>query len=159
MGLTLALLSLSLLLRAPHRTPRSRRLRLSAVDELKIVCVSDTHGFESQLPSLPAGDVLLHCGDFAKDGSAGSRHEALRRFDAWLAEQPHELKLVVRGNHDPRHVTFPLSGALYASSPTSMEFRSVMFHLVPFTRGRLRAPIPACDILATHSPPLNVLDK
>ena len=124
-----------------------------------MVCVSDTHGFEDQLPPLPEGDLLIHCGDFAPDGSERARSAALRRFDEWLAEQPHEVKIVVRGNHDPRYVTFPLSNAVYATQPTTIVVRSVVVHSVPFQRGRLREPLPTCDILATHSPPLYLLDK
>jgi len=43
------------------------------LDTIKIVAISDTHGFEQQLTMneqlLPDGDVVLHCGDFALDGS------------------------------------------------------------------------------------------
>lgn len=34
-------------------------------NELKFVCISDTHGYN--IP-LPPGDVLIHCGDFTKNG-------------------------------------------------------------------------------------------
>ena len=135
------------------------RATATADEELRVVCVSDTHGFEDQLPPLPEGDLLIHCGDFAPDGSERARAAALRRFDEWLADQPHEVKIVVRGNHDPRYVTFPLSNAVYASQPTTTVVRSVVVHSVPFQRGRLREPLPTCDILATHSPPLYLLDK
>ena len=39
-----------------------------------------------------------------------------------------------------------------------MTVGSVVVHSVPYTRGRLREPIPPCDVLATHSPPKGVLD-
>ncbi len=34
---------------------------------MKIVCISDTHGKHTSIPSssLPEGDVLVHCGDFS----------------------------------------------------------------------------------------------
>ena len=39
-----------------------------------------------------------------------------------------------------------------------MTVRSVVVHSVPYARGRLREPLPPCDVLATHSPPKGVLD-
>ena len=94
---------------APHRRAPPPRLAEDA-DEVRIVCVSDTHGFEGQLPPLPPGDCLIHCGDFAPDGGATVRLRAVEAFDHWLAAQPHTVKLVIRGNHDPRGATFPVSG-------------------------------------------------
>ena len=49
-------------------------------------------------------------------------------------------------------------GATYICKPTSVTVGSVVVHSVPYTRGRLREPIPPCDVLATHSPPKGVLD-
>ena len=98
-----------------HCSPQHRRApppRLAVdVDEIRIVCVSDTHGFEGQLPPVPPGDLLIHCGDFAPDGGSTVRLRAVEAFDQWLAAQPHKVKLVIRGNHDPRSATFPVSGA------------------------------------------------
>jgi hypothetical protein len=76
--------------------------------------------------ALPEGDVLIHCGDFAPgpiwpNGETVRPDEAQARFDSWLAVQPHPLKVVVRGNHDPRHALFPRSGAVYATSPRALE--------------------------------------
>ena len=76
--------------------------------------------------ALPEGDVLIHCGDFAPgpiwpNGESVRPDEAQARFDSWLAVQPHPLKVVVRGNHDPRHALFPRSGAVYATSPRALE--------------------------------------
>ena len=76
--------------------------------------------------ALPEGDVLIHCGDFAPgpiwpNGESVRPDEAQVRFDSWLAVQPHPLKVVVRGNHDPRHALFPRSGAVYATSPRALE--------------------------------------
>lgn len=104
---------------------------------VRLVCISDTHGFEESLTNttaaagakastLPEGDVLIHCGDFAPgpiypEGRRLSAETYQERFDAWLAAQPHPLKVVVRGNHDPRYAAFPLSGAVYATSPRTLE--------------------------------------
>ena len=141
---------------------------------VRLVIVSDTHGYESSLtcetPSkastsssvrLPEGDILIHCGDFQIDGGATPRAEATAAFDAWFAEQPvtSGLKLVCRGNHDHINARLPLSGAKYAVRPTVYEACGLTIAVVPFTRGRLREPIPDCDILVTHVPPKGVLDQ
>ena len=75
----------------------TRRLRLAEEDDdvacVTLVCVSDTHGFEESLTdaaTLPAGDVLIHCGDFATEaGNAKVRSSpccdspARRRGTTW----------------------------------------------------------------------------
>lgn len=151
----------------------------SKIDTLKLVVVSDTHGFEGQLVDpetssdiLPEGDILLHLGDFAKEGSFEQEMNSLRAFDTWLAKQPHKYKVIVRGNHDPFICDFPLSGAWYVTKPTTIlipndrqqEQQSFVLGVVPHGSPRnLSASkcIPSsCDILATHLPPFKTgLDR
>lgn len=135
--------------------------------------------------ALPEGDVLIHCGDFAPgpiwpNGESVRPDEAQVRFDSWLAVQPHPLKVVVRGNHDPRHALFPRSGAVYATSPRALELevrgRPLRLALVPFERRprgknagarkrRAKAglggafSLPAGEVLISHVPPRGVLDR
>ena len=68
---------------------------------VRLVCVSDTHGLHGKdhaaTLALPAGDVLVHAGDFTNTGSA---HD-LASFAQWLAEQTQfAAKVVIAGNHD-----------------------------------------------------------
>jgi calcineurin-like phosphoesterase family protein len=70
---------------------------------------------------LPRGDVLFHLGDFALEGSPSAEKKALESFDKWLAQQPHPIKIVVRGNHDPQHYEFPASGAWYITEATTVS--------------------------------------
>ncbi|KAK8030101.1 hypothetical protein PG993_011392 [Apiospora rasikravindrae] len=65
--------------------PRTRRTR--------IVCISDTHNCTVK---VPAGDVLIHSGDLTNTGSL----QELQKQVEWIARQPHEVKIVVVGNHD-----------------------------------------------------------
>lgn len=72
-------------------------------DFVSIVCVSDTHNCQ---PELPDGDVLIHAGDLTQSGSLVE----LRATVSWLRAQPHAVKIAVAGNHDlfldaslPRH--------------------------------------------------------
>ncbi|KAK7995511.1 hypothetical protein PG990_014284 [Apiospora arundinis] len=59
----------------------------------RIVCISDTHNCTVK---VPAGDVLIHSGDLTNTGSL----KELSKQVEWLARQPHEVKIVVVGNHD-----------------------------------------------------------
>ena len=114
---------------------------------LRVVAISDTHGFEAQLlgeASLPEGDVLVHCGDWSHHGTPERVRAAQAELDTWLAAQPHKHKLIVRGNHDSVDATFPLSRAVYATTPMRIELDGVTFSLVPyFHPGRLGRHVPA----------------
>ena len=152
---------------------------VSQPETLRLVVVSDTHGFEDQLTSpLPDGDVLLHLGDFAMDtivmNTAGgnksrrSRHDnsQLKNFDAWLAKQSARMKIVVRGNHDPRSMAFVQSGATYVTQPTIMDIGGYKFAFVPYqsaTKNGLRhkgtIPKTGCDVIVSHVPPYSILDR
>jgi 3',5'-cyclic AMP phosphodiesterase CpdA len=65
-------------------------------DACTFVCISDTHGQHAALPPLPAGDVLVHAGDFTVHGSLAET----RDFAAWWHAQPHAQKVLIAGNHD-----------------------------------------------------------
>lgn len=117
---------------------------------------------------LPDGDILLHLGDFAIDRGGVARRNALTRFDEWLSLQPHQVKIVVRGNHDPYQAEFPMSKARYVTKPTNITVGGKVIACVPYGHSgfstskarRSSSLIPStCDILATHEPPYNILDK
>ena len=69
------------------------------------MCVSDTH---CSFPQLPAGDVLLHAGDFS---FIGSLPEVLG-FNEYLGTLPFKHRIVIAGNHD---TTFDLEMFEYNS--------------------------------------------
>jgi predicted phosphodiesterase len=46
---------------------------------------------------MPPGDVLLHCGDFCRDGGS---LEQIQKFNEFLQMQPYAVKIVISGNHD-----------------------------------------------------------
>ncbi|KAL7550913.1 hypothetical protein ACHAWF_014126 [Thalassiosira exigua] len=85
---------------------------------LRLVVISDTHGFEGGLSRfedsaalsedssppgehhskihsdeflLPQADILLHCGDFAASGSRKTQRAAARRLDEFLARQVRQI--------------------------------------------------------------------
>lgn len=62
---------------------------------LRVVCLSDTHNKHRQL-TVPAGDILIHAGDFTQFG----KDDHAQDFNSWLGELPHAQKIVVFGNHE-----------------------------------------------------------
>lgn len=60
---------------------------------IRVVCISDTH---NNVPTLPAGDILIHAGDLTENGS----FEEVQAGLTWLSSQPFQHKIFVAGNHD-----------------------------------------------------------
>lgn len=64
---------------------------------IRVVCISDTHNSQNELPPFPDGDILVHAGDLTLyPGSVATADAAL----AWISAQKHPHKIVVGGNHD-----------------------------------------------------------
>lgn len=142
---------------------------------VRIICISDTHGMHGRI-EVPAGDILIHCGDLTKHGTAAEVID----FNEWLGTLPHPWKIVIAGNHDgafeyePDHARKLLTNAVYLEdsetiaaglriwgSPWQPAFNDWHFNL---PRGEaLKAKwnlIPnGIDVLVTHGPPFGVLDR
>ena len=139
----------------------TRRSNIST--SLRMVVLSDTHGFESHFRKygndtsgpfvkLPDADVLIHCGDFYGPG---------RSLDAFLAAQTHiPDHIVVRGNHDPLQYSF--SNAQYITKRQTVTLKDgTILEARPFLRSRNpQATLPDnCDVLMTHEPPFGICDQ
>lgn len=136
---------------------------------LKIVAISDTHGYHRQI-KLPEGDVLVHSGDFCRRGDFSEYTDFVR----WLSEQPHAHKVFTCGNHDKccedlldicktvtkKNVHFlvndsvTIGGKVFYGSPITPQFGGWSFMR---DRGaRIAAEwslIPkSTDVLITHGP-------
>jgi Icc-related predicted phosphoesterase len=140
---------------------------------MRIVCVSDTHGFHRHT-EVPDGDILIHGGDLTKHGSLADVEE----FDRWLGTLPHRHKLVICGNHDfcfqhePDEARARLTNATYLEdcgceieglkfygSPWTLTFFDWAFMLPEEQLADKWAIIPAgLDVLITHGPPHGILD-
>jgi len=147
------------------------------IGPLRLVVLSDTHGFHRQLGErLPDGDVLIHLGDFSSSSepSASSspppssirtgleKHEEPCDFDLWLSNQPHPRKIILRGKCDPKRKAFVHSQALYVTQPDTIDLSGYALGVVPFQgRGLSNRSIPKspCDILTSHAPPAGYLDR
>lgn len=142
---------------------------------IKVVAISDTHGLHHKL-ELPEGDILVHAGDIAFSG----HWDGLSSFNDWLGRLPYRHKVVIAGNHDfwferePERARAALTNAVYLQdemvtldgltiygSPWQPRFGGWAFNL---PRGpelaKVWAKIPErIDILLTHGPPAQILDR
>ena len=131
--------------------------------------------FRSRL-DVPAGDLLLHAGDFSMAG----RPDEIRRFDRWLGTLPHAHKVVIAGNHDflfeqdPAQARALITNALYLEdsearieglrvwgSPWQPWFLDWAFNLVrgPDLAAKWALIPDGTDVLVTHGPPAGILDR
>ena len=63
---------------------------------MRILQISDTHNRHQLLTSMPAADVLIHCGDFTDMGT----EEEVLDFLNWYISLPYPHKIFIVGNHD-----------------------------------------------------------
>jgi len=143
--------------------------------ETRVTVISDTHCRHDEI-ELPAGDLLIHCGDMF-NLTDGAPHQILA-MDAWFGQQKFERILCTGGNHDR-----PLESELAQRSQPFrnahflkdefVEFRGLKIFGAPWVpdlrthaffqdRSRLAAAwakVPTgIDILITHTPPKGILD-
>lgn len=142
---------------------------------MRIVFISDTHGLHARV-AIPEGDVLVHAGDLTGHGTV----DEIRALDGFLAGLPHRHKIIIAGNHDwaferepdearraVRHAIYlqdeavEIDGLRFYGSPWQPWFLDWAFNL---PRGEaLRevwSRIPDdTDVLVTHGPPLQILDR
>jgi len=143
---------------------------------IRIVVISDTHCKASEIEEIPAGDVLIHCGDFTDF----STDEEVTEFCKFLEQCPHEYKLVIGGNHDesilaastkqeknPSKAVEDFLSEKYCTylQNKTVEINSVKIYGVPWVKGDFRVTksvydsIPeGTDIVLTHAPPLGCGD-
>lgn len=125
---------------------------------MRIVQISDTHGRHHLLKDIPAGDVLIHCGDLSDYGT----EDEVLDFLNWFIELPHPHKIFVTGNHD---LCLWDAGGI-EELPSNVHFlqdRGVTIDGIRFFGIAYNHPedtIPeGTDVLVTHEPPLAILDE
>lgn len=140
---------------------------------IRVVIISDTHERHGEI-QVPAGDVLIHCGDltiFSKSTAA------IRDFNDWLGARPHPRKIVVPGNHDFAfekqggrdliteavvliNEGFEVDGLRIWGSPVTPMRGGAFGISAEQERTKIFARIPDdTDILITHGPPFGLLDQ
>jgi Icc-related predicted phosphoesterase len=144
-------------------------------EELTCVGIADTHGMYADL-EIPYADVFIHAGDITRNGTLPE----IKDFNDWLGRLPHKYKVIIGGNHDKafekknRKARALITNAIYLQdeftiiegvkfygSPWQPAFYNWSFNL---RRGdELKAKwdlIPNdTDVLITHGPALNFLDR
>ena len=145
---------------------------LIGLNNMNIICISDTHGFSfyDKVMKFYPIDMLIHAGDFSNIGT----YLEAELFNRELSKLPIKHKIVVAGNHDfALQGTFTFSddiiylqdssvtieGYKIYGSPWSSIFFDWAFMLCYVERVKKWASIPKdVDILVTHSPPFGILD-
>lgn len=142
---------------------------------MKLVCISDTHGFHRRL-EIPPCDVLIHAGDIAR--GRGSLKE-LVDFNEWLVSIPAKHKLVIPGNHDVSFQQAELAcrdilqatvlidqsivvdDVSFYGSPWQPWFYDWAFNVERGPKIAAKwAKIPqTTNVLITHGPPRGILDQ
>lgn len=154
---------------------------------MKILHLSDTHGFHESITDLikemileHEPEVIVHSGDFMRHAMKSIDFE---EFLNWFRKLDVKHKILVPGNHDifceafendydlrrsvvPDSVLFLINeevvidGVKFWGSPYTPEFFDWGFQLYGADGWDLWAKIPDdTDVLITHGPQLGVLDK
>jgi Icc-related predicted phosphoesterase len=137
---------------------------------MRIVCISDTHGYRLDRFNIPDGDILIHAGD-----GVGYYENGANAMDNQLSELPHQYKIYVPGNHDGYFKgakklknaevlidrAIEIEGIKIYGSPYTPKFQDWHF-MLPRSSDALKKKweeIPSgIDILITHGPPFGILD-
>ncbi len=143
--------------------------------DIRLVCISDIHGATGF--HVPDGDILIIAGDVCAYGKLSE----LKVFDEFLSSLPHQLKILVAGNHDwpfadssgseakdlvrnavyLQDTGFEFYGMKFWGSPWQPWFLNWAFNLPRGPKlAEVWSKIPDdTDVLITHSPPFGILDK
>jgi len=144
---------------------------------MKIVCISDTHGFRVPLPK--GNDILIHAGDV----STYPNEKSVVEFAKWILDIKDNFKhiILVPGNHDSfiqrnlKKSKEILSGIVRVLVDEELIINNIKFYGTPWTprfmnwafmfpRGSLKLQkkieqIPDdTNVLITHGPPWETLD-
>eukprot|EP00668_Euglena_longa_P034664 GGOE01044498.1.p1 GENE.GGOE01044498.1~~GGOE01044498.1.p1 ORF type:complete len:305 (+),score=46.53 GGOE01044498.1:92-916(+) len=109
---------------------------------------------------VPAGDILIHTGDFCYRHGHIPEYKA---FDKFLAAQPHKYKLVVLGNHDLFRCRTDYRALLpHADHVFYFEEIRVMGLRIFGISWGFRRDVEinqGVDIVCSHDAPFEILDK
>jgi Icc-related predicted phosphoesterase len=154
---------------------------------MRIIAISDTHGFHGKVPKLPEADIFIHAGDFMNGGRS---FEEIKSFNTWLDKVPvHPAnRLIGFGNHDclfdethlysnkdiAARARNTLTNGVYFQDEY-VHLRGVKMYFSPWTQefygwgfnakrgeaiAKIWAKIPEdTEVLVTHGPPYDILDK
>ena len=134
---------------------------------MRILHISDTHGYHWRLYNLPPADVIVHSGDLTANGE----DEEVYDFIQWFENLDYTYKIFIPGNHDINLYDAQLEGLaknIYALYNSGITIENIHFYGIPFYacfsntlryQQMINAIPTGTDVLITHQPPLGVLDK
>lgn len=133
---------------------------------MKILHLSDPHGYHRRLADLPPADVIVHSGDFTM---TGSQEEAID-FLNWFCDLPYNHKIFICGNHDEYLYGADIEGLdrnVHYLCNSGIEIDGIRFYGIPMflndcitdRQASNIAVIPSdTDVLITHNPAYGILD-
>ncbi|MDR0604181.1 MAG: metallophosphatase domain-containing protein [Bacteroidales bacterium] len=139
---------------------------------MRLLHLSDTHSQHRSLTDLPPADVIIHSGDVSFAGKG----EEVMDFIDWFGGLDYKYKIFIAGNHDfcldgkaKERIQQLLPRNCFYLNASGVEIEGVRFWGIPyFLSGELCIEkyyaaldsIPCdTDILITHRPPLDILDR
>ena len=146
---------------------------------MKIWHISDTHTNQDQIKIPKNIDVVVHTGDATNSHDPFQNESEMITFLTWYAHLPIKYKVLVAGNHDTSierllvtKAQMKRMGVIYLfneaieiekfkmwGSPYIPEFGNWAFMKSQKDRNQIWDSIPNdVDIIATHGPPLGMLD-
>lgn len=124
---------------------------------MRIVQISDTHSLHSGV-SLPEGDVLVHCGDVSENGT----EEEVLDFLNWFIDLPYAHKVFVCGNHDiclrDADDIEDLPDNVHFLQDRGVTIDGIKFFGIGYGHPETAIPM-GTDVVVTHEPPMDILDK
>ena len=147
---------------------------------MKILHISDTHGFH-ELLQIPEGiDMVIHSGDCSNPRDPYNNEPEVRNFIHWFKSLPIKHKIYVAGNHDTsieknlvikedfgayniiylENETIEIEGLKIFGSPHTPQFGQWAFMRARNKLEKIwRRAIPEdADIVICHGPPRGMLD-
>lgn len=134
---------------------------------MTILHLSDTHGKHHLLTDLPEADIIIHSGDITFGGSEAEVEE----FINWFKKLDYKHKIFIAGNHDSwlydNHVS-ELPENCYYLHHSGIEINGIKFWGTPLFMEEMLFENPDhkidliptnIDVLISHEPPFEILDK
>jgi len=148
---------------------------------MKILHISDTHGFHNQIPfsRFEGVDMVIHSGDCSNWRDAARNQQEVYDFLEWYMKVPVKYKIYVAGNHDSsiesrmfrkhhfedRGITYleneytDIEGLKIFGTPVTPTFGDWSFMKARDTIDRFWSMIEdPMDIFVVHGPPKGILD-
>jgi len=148
---------------------------------MKILHISDTHGFHGMFPNerFKDVDVVVHSGDCSNWRDVGRNSVEVKNFIEWYKNVPVKHKIFVAGNHDTsieRRLITPgdfteagiiylenaattIDGVKFWGSPHTPTFGDWAFMKAREKINKVWDTIPTdTDILIVHGPPKGIRD-